>query len=35
VKNLPRWHDIDSQIWKFMEEWNVAGAQPAQRAGAH
>ena len=23
VKNLPRWHDIDTQIWKFIDAWNV------------
>jgi hypothetical protein len=23
VKNLPRWHEIDAQIWKFIEEWRV------------
>ena len=24
VRNLPRWQDIDAQIWKFIEAWNVA-----------
>jgi hypothetical protein len=24
VQNLPRWHDIDAQIWKFIDAWNVA-----------
>jgi len=24
VRNLPRWHDIDAQIWKFIDTWNVA-----------
>jgi len=24
VRNLPRWHDIDAQIWKFIDAWNVA-----------
>lgn len=24
VKNLPRWHDIDAQIWKFIDAWNTA-----------
>ena len=23
VRNLPRWHDIDAQIWKFIDAWNV------------
>jgi hypothetical protein len=38
VNNLPRWHDIDAQIWKFIDAWNVAGppstpsTPPAQRA---
>lgn len=26
VKNLPRWREIDAQIWKFIEAWNVAQA---------
>ena len=26
VSNLPRWHDIDAQIWKFIDAWNVARA---------
>ena len=30
VKNLPRWHDIDAQIWKFIDAWNVpAPARPS------
>jgi hypothetical protein len=28
ARNLPRWHEIDTQIWKFIDEWNVA-QQPA------
>ena len=24
VRNLPRWHDIDAQIWKVVDAWNVA-----------
>jgi hypothetical protein len=31
VKNLPRWHDIDTQIWKFIRAWQV---QPGQAAAA-
>jgi hypothetical protein len=23
VKNMPRWRDIDAQIWKFLAVWNV------------
>ena len=23
VRNLPRWHNIDAQIWRFIEEWRV------------
>jgi len=26
VRNLPRWHDIDMQIWTFIDAWNVAAA---------
>jgi hypothetical protein len=25
-KNFPRWHDIDAQIWKFIDSWNIAGS---------
>ena len=32
VKNLPRWHEIDAHIWKFIEAWNVA--QPPGRPAA-
>ena len=24
VRNLPRWHEIDTQIWKFIDAWRVA-----------
>ena len=27
VRNLPRWHEIDTRIWKFIEAWSVAPAQ--------
>lgn len=23
MKHFPRWHDIDSQIWKFIDSWNL------------
>jgi hypothetical protein len=26
VKNLPRWRDIDGQIWNFIDNWNIADA---------
>ena len=29
VRNLPRWHEIDAQIWKFIDRWNVVPA-PAE-----
>jgi hypothetical protein len=29
VRNLPRWQEIDAQIWKFIATWNVAPPQPA------
>jgi hypothetical protein len=32
VRNLPRWQDIDAQIWKFIEAWNVA-PPPANGTG--
>jgi hypothetical protein len=28
VRNLPRWHDIDAQIWKFIDAWQVAPTPP-------
>ncbi len=34
AQNLPHWHDIDAQIWKFIDAWNVAPATtPAAPAG--
>jgi hypothetical protein len=32
VKNLARWQDIDAQIWKFIDAWNVA-PPPANGTG--
>jgi hypothetical protein len=29
--NFPRWHEIDAQIWKFIEAWNVANFRSLQR----
>jgi hypothetical protein len=29
VKNLPRWHAIDAQIWKFIDAWKVSAPEPA------
>lgn len=29
TKNLPRWHEIDAQIWKFIDTWNIAEAKSA------
>jgi len=26
LRNMPRWHDIDAQIWKFIDAWNVSSA---------
>jgi len=35
VSNLPRWREIDAQIWKFIDAWNVApAAAPAAPAEA-
>jgi hypothetical protein len=32
VKNLPRWHEIDEQIWKLIDAWKVAPpAAPAEK----
>jgi hypothetical protein len=31
AKNLPRWHDVDAQIWKFIDAWKVV---PAADPGA-
>jgi hypothetical protein len=33
ARNLPHWHDIDAQIWKFIDAWNVASAATAPAAG--
>jgi hypothetical protein len=30
ARNLPRWHEIDEQIWKFIDAWNVASEGPRQ-----
>ncbi len=27
VKNLPRWQEIDAQIWKLIDSWNVAAGR--------
>jgi hypothetical protein len=27
AKNLPSWREIDAQIWKFIDDWNVAQAE--------
>jgi hypothetical protein len=27
ARNLPRWHDIDAQIWKFIDAWQVESPQ--------
>lgn len=32
VRNLPRWHDIDAQIWRFIDAWNVAALPSAPPA---
>ncbi len=24
ARNLPRWHDIDAQIWKFVDAWKIS-----------
>jgi hypothetical protein len=32
VQNLPQWREIDAQIWKFIDAWNVAAAAPAGAA---
>jgi hypothetical protein len=33
VRNLPRWHDIDAQIWQLIEAWNVTSATTLEEAG--
>lgn len=27
VKHLPRWREIDAQIWKYIAQWNIAAQQ--------
>ena len=35
AKNLPRWHDIDAHIWKFIDAWKVVpAADPGAVPGA-
>lgn len=34
VKNLPRWHEIDAQVWKFIDAWKVPEPPPAPPAAA-
>jgi hypothetical protein len=34
VTNLPRWHDIDAQIWKFIDAWQVPQTTPPAAAPA-
>jgi hypothetical protein len=34
ARNLPHWHDIDAQIWKFIDAWNVAPAAMAPAAAS-
>ena len=29
ASNLSRWHDIDAQVWKFIDSWNVANTKNA------
>jgi hypothetical protein len=31
VKNLPRWHDIDAQIWKLIDAWRVPAPEPGRK----
>ena len=33
ARNLPHWQDIDAQIWKFIDAWNVAPAATAPAEG--
>ncbi len=28
MKNWPRWREIDAQIWKYIDAWNVAPKRP-------
>lgn len=32
VQNLPRWHEIDAQIWKLIGTWRVSAPDPAGAA---
>ena len=32
TKNLPRWHEIDTQIWKFIDAWNIADSNDVKVA---
>ncbi len=32
VANLPRWHEIDAQIWRFIDAWKVPDREPASNA---
>lgn len=32
VQNLPRWHDIDAQVWKFIADWKVVEPPPPPAA---
>jgi len=34
VKNLARWREIDTQIWKFVEAWKLAAPASAAGSGA-
>jgi hypothetical protein len=29
VQNLPRWREIDAQIWRFIDAWNIAAPVPS------
>jgi hypothetical protein len=31
ANNLSHWRDIDTQVWKFMAAWNVAGLKKSAR----
>lgn len=33
VRNLPRWREIDTRIWKFIDAWNVPGQQQPAPTG--
>lgn len=34
VQNLPRWREIDAQIWKFIAAWRVETREPGQAGAA-